>query len=156
GVVSSETGSCGVVVIAAVRLSVMPERVSNVNTKLPADDRYTIDFNPRPPGPSGGRLAFDPAPRGSAAPPPPPKGPQSIDLHFDFDRAVSFRHPAQLMTVLDTARQVGAKRLQVTGVRGVHRLSDGTVLRESAPIVQRRRDEVAHLLAGAGLNLPAG
>src|SRR5690606_22935951 len=108
GVVTAEPAICGGVVLSSVRLSVMPERDANCNTMLPADDRYTIDFNPRPPGPSGGRLALDPAPRGSAAPPPPPKGPQSIDLHFDFDRAVSFRHPAQLMTVLDTARQVGA------------------------------------------------
>lgn len=155
GVVSDAPAICGGVVLSQVRLSVMPERDANCNTLLPADDRYTIDFNPRPPGPSAGRLAFDPAPRGSAAPPPPPKGPQRIEVHFDFDRGVSFRHPAQLVAVLETARQIGAKRLEVTGMRGAHRLSDGTLLRESPSIGQRRAEEIAHLLAGAGLDVPA-
>jgi hypothetical protein len=45
--------------------------------------------------------------------------------------------------------------MQITGVRGAHRLSDGTVLREAATIGQRRAREVAGLLAGAGLDLPA-
>ncbi|HET8695955.1 MAG TPA: hypothetical protein VFO94_00630, partial [Gammaproteobacteria bacterium] len=58
GVVSDKPRICGGVVLEPVRLSVMPERDANCNTLLPADERYTIDFNPRPPGPSGGRLAF--------------------------------------------------------------------------------------------------
>jgi hypothetical protein len=159
GVVSADAAICGGIVLSPVRLSVMPERDANCNTMLPVDERYTIDFNPRPPGPSGGRLAFDPPPAAANAtprqPPPPPQGPQSIDLHFDFDRGVSFRHPAELMGVLERARQVRATRMQITGVRGAHRLSDGTVLREAATIGQRRAREVAGLLAGAGLDLPA-
>jgi hypothetical protein len=154
GVVSDAPQICGGVVLSAVRLSVMPERDANCNMMLPAEDRYTIDFNPRPPGPSAGRLAFDPAPGASAAAPP-PQGRQSIDVYFDVDRGVSFRHPAMLMSVLDTARQIGAKRMQVTGLRGAHRLSDGSLLRESPAIGQRRAEEIAHLLAGAGLDIPA-
>jgi hypothetical protein len=160
GVVSADPAICGGIVLSPVRLSVMPERDANCNTMLPVDERYAIDYNPRPPGPSGGRLAFDqpPAATGAAprqAPPPPPQGPQSIDLHFDFDRGVSFRHPGDLMSVVQRARQVGATRMRITGVRGAHRLSDGTVLRESESIGQRRAREVAGLLAGAGLDLPA-
>lgn len=154
GVVSDAPQICGGVVLSPVRLSVMPERDANCSTMLPADDRYTIDFNPRPPGPSGGRLAFDPLP-GAAAPRAPLQGPQTINIHFDFDRGVSFRHPDVLVSVLQTAREIGAKRVQVTGVRGAHRLSNGTLLRESPSIGQRRAEEVAGLLAGAGLDLPA-
>jgi hypothetical protein len=155
GVVSDAARICGGIVLEPVRLSVMPERDANCNALLPADERYTVDFNPRPPGPSGGRLAFDPAP-GTArgAPRPAPSGPQRIDVHFDFDRGVSFRHPADLVAVLQAARQTGAKRLTVTGWRGAHRLSDGTLLRESAATGRRRAEEVAGLLKGAGLDLP--
>ena len=153
GVVSDAARICGGIALTQVRLSAMPERDANCNTLLPADERYTVDFNPRPPGPSAGRLAFDPQP--GNAQPPPPRGRQVIDIFFDVDRGISFRHPAMLVTVLDTARQVGAKRMQVTGMSGAHRLSDGSILRESAGVGRRRAEEVAQLLAGAGLDLPA-
>jgi hypothetical protein len=39
-------------------------------------------------------------------------------------------------------------------MRGAHLLSNGELLRESAAIGQRRAEEIARLLAGAGLNLP--
>src|SRR5690606_4509424 len=51
GVVSDAAPICGGIVLEPVRLSVMPELDANCNTMLPADERYTIDFNPRPPGP---------------------------------------------------------------------------------------------------------
>jgi hypothetical protein len=154
GVVSDAPRICGGVVMSSVRLSVMPERDANCNTMLPADDRYTIDFNPRPPGPSGGRLAFAPDPTAAKTPPPNYEGAQTIDIYFDFDKGVSFRHPSDLVSVLDRARAIGAKRGTVTGMRGAHRLSDGTLLQESPGIAQRRAEEVAHLLEGAGLSVP--
>lgn len=155
GVVADKPRICGGVVIEPVRLSVMPERDANCNTLLPADDRYTIDFNPRPPGPSGGRLAFAPDPAARpAAPPPKFAGPQTLEIYFDFDKSVSFRHPSDLMAVLERARQIGATRGTVTGLCGAHRLSDGTLLQESPNVGQRRAEEVARLLAGAGLNVP--
>lgn len=159
GVVSAAPAICGGIVLSSVRLSVMPERDGSCNVMLPAEDRYTIDFNPRPPGPSAGRLAFDRAPASDPATPaprpPPPSGPQHIDIYFDFDRGVSFRHPTDLSNVMQRASQVGAKQMRIIGVRGAHRLSDGTLLRESASVARRRADEVAHLLDGAGLKLPA-
>jgi hypothetical protein len=154
GVVAGGQEICGGVVLKPVRLSVMPERDASCTTMLPAEDRYRVDFNPRPPGPSSGRLAFDPAP-GSVATPPPPRGRQTMEVFFDFDRTVSFRHPAVLVEVLEMARQTQARRMQVTGVRGAHRLSDGTLLRESATIGERRAQEIAGLLRGAGLDIPA-
>lgn len=155
GIVSDKPAICGGVVLEQVRLSVMPELDANCNTMLPVDDRYPIDFNPRPPGPSSGRLAFDPAP-GAAAPappPPPPSGEQTVPLYFDFDKGVSFRHPDALVNLVALAGKINASKLRVTGVRGAHKLSDGTLLQESTSIGQRRAEEVANLLQGAGLKL---
>lgn len=154
GVVSDAPPICGGIVLEPVRLSVMPERDANCNTLLPADERYTIDFNPRPPGPSGGRLAFAPDPSAPLEPSPPLEGLQTFDLYFDFDRGISFRHPGALVAVLETAAQLRATEVRITGVRGAHRLSDGTLLEESAGIGERRAEEVARLLTGAGLDAP--
>lgn len=151
GVVSDADPICGGIVLEPVRLSVMPELDANCNTLLPADERYTIDFNPRPPGPSAGRLAFAPDPAARPAPLPPPEGTQTIDIYFDFDKAVSFRHPGDLVSILRVARELPARRVQITGVRGAHRLSDGTLLKESEGVARRRANEVASLLRGAGL-----
>jgi hypothetical protein len=154
GIVSSAPPICGGIVLDAVRLSVMPERDANCKTLLPADDRYTIDFNPRPPGPSAGRLAFAPDPAAPrAAAPRRAEGPERFEIYFDFDKGVSFRHPSSLVSILEAARRSGAARLAITGVRGAHRLSDGTLLEESPSIGQRRAEEIAGLLAGAGVEV---
>jgi hypothetical protein len=135
GVVSDAPSICGGIVLDPVRLSVMPERDASCNTMLPADDRYTIDFNPRPPGPSAGRLAFAPIPRTrQAAPPPAPEGPQSVDLYFDFDKGVSFRHPGELSSILSLANRLPARKVKITGVRGAH-----LHRRDPAPGVCKRR-----------------
>lgn len=156
GIVTDKPPICGGIVLSDVHLSVMPELDANCNQQLPAEDRYVVDFNPRPPGPSAGRLAFAAAPgaprRGGGAPP--ATGPQTINIYFDFDRGVSFRHPGSLSSVINTARQIGARRMNITGVRGAHRLSDGALLQEAPNTGQRRAEEVAGLLRGGGLNLP--
>ena len=156
GIVSDAAPICGGIVLDPVRLSVMPELDANCNTLLPADERYTIDFNPRPPGPSAGRLAFAPdAAARPAPPPPPPEGPQTVEIYFDFDRGVSFRHPGELMSILRLARDLPASRVRITGVRGAHRLTDGTLLKESDGIARRRAEEAAGLLRGGGLEAAA-
>lgn len=154
GVVTDKPQICGGIVMSDVHLSVMPELDANCNEQLPAEDRYVIDFNPRPPGPSAGRLAFAAAPGAPREQPAPPQGPQTLHIYFDFDRGVSFRHPSSLSSVLNTARQIGAQRMNITGVRGAHRLTDGTLLQEAANTGQRRAEEIAALLKGAGLDLP--
>jgi hypothetical protein len=155
GIVSDAPAICGGIVLEPVRLSVMPELDANCDTLLPADDRYSIDFNPRPPGPSAGRLAFAPDPAARPAPPPLLTGPQSVDIYFDFDQGVSFRHPGELSSILNLAARLPARKITITGVRGAHRLSDGRLLRESANVGQRRAEEIAGLLQGAGLQLAA-
>jgi hypothetical protein len=153
GIVSDKAPICGGIVLEPVRLSVMPELDANCNTLLPADDRFTIDFNPRPPGPSAGRLAFAPGPGARPPAPPPPEGRQSVDLYFDFDKGVSFRHPGELSSILNLAARLPASEITITGVRGAHRLTDGTLLRESPDIGKRRAEEIAGLLQGAGLQV---
>ena len=168
GVVSDAPRICGGVVLSQVHLSAMPELDANCHEELPAEDRYVVDFNPRPPGPSGGRLAFaadpsgaDPAAAGARAggaprqTPAPAAGPQKFDVYYDFDKGVSFRHPASLSTILNAARRGDAKRVRITGVRGAHKLSNGTLLQEAPETGRRRAEELARLLAGAGLTLPA-
>ncbi|HTR01522.1 MAG TPA: hypothetical protein VMH83_16100, partial [Candidatus Acidoferrum sp.] len=73
---------------------------------------------------------------------------------FDFDKGVSFRHPAPLIAIIEMAEKIHATRMIITGVRGAHKLSNGSVLRESDDIGRRRAEEVAALLQGAGLKLP--
>ena len=69
GTVSAEPRICGGIVLKPVHLSVL-ESDASCNTMLPAEERYNLTFEPpRPPGPSGGRLAFantPSAPRPSA------------------------------------------------------------------------------------------
>src|SRR5688572_33107220 len=62
GVVSNEPRICGGIVLKPVVVSPLPEADSACNTILPAVDKYTVPFAPRPPGPSGGTLAFQARP----------------------------------------------------------------------------------------------
>jgi hypothetical protein len=80
--------------------------------------------------------------------------PRSFDVHFDFDKGVSFRHPSALSEILRAAERVAPTRVVVTGVRGAHRLTNGSLLQESAAVGRRRAEEIAGLLAGAGLKAP--
>lgn len=155
GIVSDKEAICGGIVLEPVNLSVMPELDANCNTILPVDERYVVDFNPRPPGPSGGRLAFAGAPGARGAAPPPPEGEQSMSIYFDFDKGVSFRHPGELSSILNMANRLPASRVRIIGVRGAHRLSDGTILRESENVARRRAEEIDGLLRGAGMSVSA-
>ena len=153
GVVTDNPAICGGIVLENVHLTAMPELDANCNTILPVDDRYVIDFNPRPPGPSGGRLAFQRDPSTEPPAPPAPEGPQVFDLYFDFDKGISFRHPGILVGILDVAATLNPSHMQVVGVRGAHLLSDGTLLRESANTGRRRAEEIAGLLREAGIDV---
>jgi hypothetical protein len=139
---------CGGVVLEPVVLSVLPELDPACNTPvLPAEARYNLTFEPpRPPGPSGGRLAFAGPP--AAAPPEPPR---EFTLRYDFDGLVVFRHAADLTAILDAARARKSRRIAITGHRGSVLLSNGTTLTEQPAIAQRRAEQVATLLRGAGL-----
>lgn len=149
GVVSDEPNICGGRVLKPVTLSVLPQLDASCNTILPAEERYNLTFEPpRPPGPSGGRLAF----AYDAAPPAKPgDGPKEFAIEYDFDGLVVFRHPRTLGAILDYARNTQAKRIEITGYRGASLLSNGEQLIEAADIGKRRAEQVAELLRGAGL-----
>ena len=154
GTVSKEPRICGGVVLKPVHLSVLPERDASCNTMLPAEARYDLTFEPpRPPGPSKGRLAFDPGP--SAAPAAAATTPTQFVVQYDFDGLVGFSHPRVLSEVLDAARTVNARAIEIVGYRGSVRLSNGQTMVEAATIGKRRAEQVAMLLQGANLKAPA-
>jgi hypothetical protein len=153
GTVSSEPRICGGIVLKPVRVSPLPEPDSSCNTILPAVDQFTVPFAPRPPGPSGGRLAF----QGTTPPPPPARPslssePREFTLQYDFDNGVMGRHAGVLGQILNQARANKAVRVRITGYRGATRLSDGRVMAEKPDIGARRAQEVAELLKEAGLS----
>jgi hypothetical protein len=156
GTVSAEPRICGGIVLKPVHLSVMPEADASCNTMLPAEERYNLTFEPpRPPGPSKGRLAFDNAP--PRAQPSPNALPTSKDfaVPYDFDALVGFNHARVLTEVLEFARGVNAREIEIVGYRGAARLSNGQALTEDAEIGKRRAEQLAMLLQGAGLTSPS-
>lgn len=161
GTVSKEERICGGVVLKPVHLSVLPERDASCNTMLPAEERYNLTFEPpRPPGPSGGRLAFAPSdtPRGPDAPraPAAAAGPErEFVIQYDFDGMIGFSHAGALSQVFNYARQAGAQSVEIAGHRGAVRLSNGQTMVESESIGKRRAEQVAKALQGAGLTSAA-
>jgi Holliday junction resolvasome RuvABC DNA-binding subunit len=60
-----------------------------------------------------------------------------------------------LAEILDAARTVNAREIEIEGFRGVVRLSNGQTLVEEPGIGRRRAEQVAMLLQGANLTTPA-
>jgi hypothetical protein len=141
---------CGGIVLDPVNVSPMPELDATCNTILPAEDQYTVPFAPRPPGPSGGRLAFAPDANPSQAAP--PSEPTELVLYYDFDMLVAGRHSNVLTRAFDAAGRLRAKTIAVTGVAGATLLGDGTLLAEPATLGIERAREIVRLLQGAGLD----
>jgi hypothetical protein len=151
GVISDEPRICGGVVLKPVVVSPLPEPDSSCNTILPAVDKYTVPFAPRPPGPSGGTLAFQTPPRAPAPVQAAPFLPREFSIYYDFDAPVTGRHAGTLSQIVDYAEKSEAKRVIVTSLRGSTLLSDGNLLTEQAGIAQARAEEISQLLKRAGL-----
>ena len=152
GVVSNEPRICGGVVLKPVVLSVLPELDSSCSTVLPAEERYTLTFEPpRPPGPSRGRLAFAPDPSAPRPTPVVDTPPKTFALQYDFDGLIAFRHAGQLQQIHDFAQKNRAARVEITAYRASSLLSDDTLFTERDDIGQRRAEQVASLLKDAGL-----
>src|SRR5262249_44476462 len=122
------------------------------NTILPAVDKYTVPFAPRPPGPSGGTLAFQTPPAQTAAPLQPPFAAKEFSIYYDFDAPVSGRHAAILGQIVDYAEKSEAKHVIVNSYRGATLLSDKSVLTEQPGIAKAGAEEMANLLKRAGLS----
>jgi len=155
GVVSSEPRICGGIVLKPVHLSVLPERDASCSTMLPAEDRYNLTFEPpRPPGPSKGRLAFDNTT--PAAPPPADNAAaREFVIQYDFDRLVGFSHAGLLSQILNVAREVNARDIEIVGHRGAVLLSNGRTMVEEPTIGKQRAQQVFMLLQGANLKEPS-
>jgi hypothetical protein len=151
GVVSDEPRICGGIVLKPVVVSPILEPDSSCNTILPAADKYTVPFAPRPPGPSGGALAFQ-APPQTPDTIKPPLTAREFSIYYDFDMTVMGRHAGVLSQIVDYAEKSEAKRVTISSARGATLLSDGTILTEKQGIAQARATEIADLLRRAGLS----
>ena len=156
GTVSAEPRICGGIVLKPVHLSVMPEPDASCNTMLPAEERYNLTFEPpRPPGPSKGRLAFDNAPPPARPGPTAQPSTKEFVVPYDFDGLVGFNHARVLTDVLEFARAVNAREIEIVGYRGAARLSNGRAMSEETDIGKRRAEQLAFLLQGANLKSPS-
>jgi hypothetical protein len=155
GTVSTEPRICGGIVLKPVHLSVL-ERDASCNTLLPAEDRYNLTFEPpRPPGPSGGRLAFSNA-APSAAPAPAASGStREFVISYAFDGMIGFTHAGALGGILNFARTAKAREIEIVGHRGAVRLSNGQTIVEESTIGKKRAEQIAMLLQGASLKEPS-
>lgn len=151
GVVSNEPRICGGIVLKPLVVSPLIEPDSSCNTILPAVDKYTVPFAPRPPGPGEATLVFQTTPQTTTASQP-PFTPKEFSIYYDFDAPVTGRHAAILTQIVDYTEKSEAKRVIVNGYRGATLLSDQTVLREREGIAKARAEEVADLLERAGLS----
>jgi hypothetical protein len=151
GSVSTEPSICGGKVLKPVHLSVL-ERDASCTTMLPAEERYNLTFEPpRPPGPSGGRLAFDNGRPVSSPAAVSPGSTRQFTVAYEFDGLVGFKHAQPLTEVLNFARRVNAREIEIVGYRGAVKLSNGQTITEEAGIGRKRAQQVEMLLRGAGL-----
>jgi hypothetical protein len=150
GIVSDEPRICGGVVLKPVMVSPLPELDQSCSVIRPAVPQFTVPFAPRPPGPSGGRLAFDPPPSATAELKP-PFGARSFDLFYDVDMLVMGRHASVLTDIFNYAKKIPGARLKVSAFRGATKLSNGRVLTERTGISQARAAEITELFEGAGI-----
>lgn len=142
---------CGAKVIDPIRISIMPELSPECDELRVVREGVDLGFEPpRPPGPSGGRLAFS-YPDPPAAPRPPFER-KTFVITYDFEGMVGFRTPQALTPALDYAKLVKASRLEVVGYRGATKLSDGGRLTEHAGIAQERAQEIERMFRGAGFS----
>jgi len=149
GVLADGPRICGGIVLDPVVVSPMIEFDANCNTILPEEPRYTVPFAPRPPGPSGGRLAYAPPP-GAPVQRPEPSG--EFTFHYDHGMLIMGRHAPVLAAIYNFAMRHEASRIRILGSAGGTLLSNGQVLEEDGALALQRAREVAELLAGAGLN----
>jgi hypothetical protein len=151
GTVKDGPRICGGIVLEPLKISPLAELDGTCNTILPAEEQYTVPFAPRPPGPSGGRLAFDAAPGAPRAAPAPLTGPQEFVLYYDFDMLVGGRHSNTLSRIYEYASAQQKPKLAITCHRGATLLSDGTLIAEREDLGVERARELVKLLRGAGL-----
>lgn len=151
GVVSDEPRICGGVVLKPVHISNLPELDPSCNTMLPAEDKYTVPFAVRGPGPnprpSIGRRAGGPPAAG-------PKGPSaktSFTVYYDFDTDWANRWARVLGDAATLAKASNAAEVQVTAYRASVKLSDGQDFTERKDIAERRAKRLEQTFRELGI-----
>jgi len=149
GKVSDQPRICGGIVLDPVMISPLAEFDANCNTILPAEDRYTVPFAPRPPGPSGGRLAFERPARVEEVISPPFET-RDFVIYYDLDMLIMGRHAGTLGQILDYATKIDARKISVTGYSGATLLTNGTEITEESSLADKRAREIAQILEATG------
>ena len=153
GIVADKPRICGGIVLEPVNVSVIPELDPSCREMRPASDRYKVDFNPRGPGPSTGKLAFRPRPSvtdGLSAPYPS----KTFTLYYDINTGVRGRHYQIMNNVLAYSEAINASRVVLKGYTGETLLSSGERLSERLDIGKIRASQMANLLEEVGLKSP--
>jgi hypothetical protein len=152
--VSNEPRICGGIVLKPLKISPLPEADENCRTMLPAEDRYTIPFNTRGPGPNNkpSRNGLPGAARAAAPVAASPDGPREFTVLYDFNNRIwNVRATAPMQQARDYALAAHAKRVEVVAYRGASLLSDGTVYVEDKGVAEMRAKQVAEILQGVGV-----
>lgn len=139
GVVSDEPRICGGIVLKPVHISNLPELDPSCNTMLPAEDRYTVPFAVRGPGPNprpsvGRRIGAPPAQTGPAG----PFSKTSFSVYYDFDTDWANRWTRVLGDAAALAKASHASEVQVVAYRASVKLSNGQDFVERQDIAERR------------------
>ena len=81
--------------------------------------------------------------------------PREFVVSYPFDGLVGFTHAGSLTDILQFARTVNAREIEIVGYRGSVRLSNGQTMVEESTIGKQRAEQVAMLLKGANLTAPS-
>ncbi len=158
GQVSNEPRICGGVVLKPLKISPLPEADENCRTMLPAEDRYTIPFATRGPGPNN-RSSRNGLPGAASATTPAtaaPTGPCEFVVLYSFNNRIwNVRATGPLQQARDYALAAQAKRVEVVAYRGASLLSDGSVYAEDEGVAQMRAKQVGEILQQVGLPVAA-
>ena len=154
GVVSSEPRICGGIVLKPVKISNLPDLDPSCNTMLPAEDRYTVPFAPRGPGPNP-RPSLNRRPGGApAAAPAAAKAPPTktvFTVYYDFDTDWANRWARVLGEAATFAKTSNAAEVQVVAYRASVKMSDGPDFVERKEMGERRAKRLEQTFAELGL-----
>lgn len=145
---------CGGVVLKPVKISPLPEPDNNCNTMLPAEDRYTIPFETRGPGPNGRPSLNRPPPPPPRAEPPlqKPYASRAFTIQYEFNNRIwNVRATRPMQQARDYAKAIGAREVEVVAYRGASLLSDGTRLVEDEGVAEMRAKQVVEILTQVGV-----
>ena len=154
GVATDAPRICGGIVLKPVKVSSLPEPDKNCNTMLPAEDRYTIPFETRGPGPNG-RPSINrppPPPRPAAPAPQKPYAVREFTILNDFNNRIwNVRATPPMQQARDYAIAIGATEVEIVAYRGASLLSDGVRLVEDEGVAEMRAKQVGEILQGVGV-----